>query len=175
MLEQAGLDVTGDAATNAEAAEAEVLLLAGDAPVDEGASHAAVVLLSDDERQASALQGLGLRGWALLPPDASADLLITAVQAVAQGLALVAAAHSRALLGRDPVQVADTLLEPLTARELEVLQLVSQGLSNKMIARQLGISEHTVKFHVSSTYAKLDAANRTEAVSHAARRGLITL
>jgi len=65
--------------------------------------------------------------------------------------------------------------EALTAREREVLELLSQGLPNKLIARRLQISEHTVKFHVSSIYAKLGATSRTDAVSRGVRRGLITL
>jgi len=64
--------------------------------------------------------------------------------------------------------------EPLTARESEVLDLLSQGLSNKLIARKLNISEHTVKFHVSSIYTKLGAASRTDAVNKGARHGLIS-
>jgi NarL family two-component system response regulator YdfI len=67
------------------------------------------------------------------------------------------------------------LVEPLTARETEVLQHLAQGLANKQIAALLSISEHTVKFHVSSIYSKLGAANRTEAVRIGARRGLILL
>ena len=65
--------------------------------------------------------------------------------------------------------------EALTARESEVLELLSRGLPNKLIARRLQISEHTVKFHVSSIYAKLGASSRTDAVSRGVRRGLITL
>ena len=65
--------------------------------------------------------------------------------------------------------------ETLTAREREVLELLSRGLPNKLIARRLQISEHTVKFHVSSIYAKLGASSRTDAVSRGVRRGLITL
>jgi len=65
--------------------------------------------------------------------------------------------------------------EALTAREREVLELLSRGLPNKLIARRLQISEHTVKFHVSSIYAKLGATSRTDAVSRGVRRGLITL
>jgi DNA-binding NarL/FixJ family response regulator len=65
--------------------------------------------------------------------------------------------------------------EALTAREREVLELLSRGLPNKLIARRLEISEHTVKFHVSSIYAKLGASSRTDAVSRGVRRGLITL
>ncbi len=65
--------------------------------------------------------------------------------------------------------------EVLTARERGVLELLSRGLPNKLIARRLQISEHTVKFHVSSIYAKLGATSRTDAVSRGVRRGLITL
>jgi DNA-binding NarL/FixJ family response regulator len=65
--------------------------------------------------------------------------------------------------------------EPLTARELEVLQLLAEGLPNKLIAAQLHISEHTAKFHVSAIILKLGAASRTEAVTLAARRGLLIL
>jgi len=65
--------------------------------------------------------------------------------------------------------------EPLTAREVQVLELLAEGLPNKAIARRLGISDQTVKFHVSSISGKLGAANRTDAVRRAVRRGLITL
>ncbi|PYQ50015.1 MAG: hypothetical protein DMF59_12025 [Acidobacteria bacterium] len=65
--------------------------------------------------------------------------------------------------------------ERLTARELEVLEVLAEGLSNKAIAARLQISEHTVKFHVSSIFAKLGAENRTDAVRRGVRGGLITL
>ena len=64
---------------------------------------------------------------------------------------------------------------PLTPREQEVLALLVEGASNKMIARRLGISVHTAKFHVSSLLDKLDAVGRTDAVAHAARLGVINL
>jgi DNA-binding CsgD family transcriptional regulator len=64
---------------------------------------------------------------------------------------------------------------PLTPRELEVLALLAEGASNKMIARRLGISVHTAKFHVGSVIDKLDAVGRTDAVAHAARLGVIHL
>jgi DNA-binding CsgD family transcriptional regulator len=64
---------------------------------------------------------------------------------------------------------------PLTPRELEVLALLVEGASNKMIARRLGISVHTAKFHVGSLLDKLDAVGRTDAVAHAARLGVINL
>ena len=65
--------------------------------------------------------------------------------------------------------------EPLTAREVQVLELLAEGLPNKAIAARLGISDQTVKFHVASIAGKLGAANRTDAVRRAVRRGLITL
>ena len=65
--------------------------------------------------------------------------------------------------------------EPLTSREIQVLELLAEGLSNKAIAERLGISDQTVKFHVASISGKLGAANRTDAVRRAVRRGLITL
>lgn len=67
------------------------------------------------------------------------------------------------------------LVEPLTRREQEVLELLAEGLPNKAIAARLGISDQTVKFHVASISAKLGATNRTEAVRLALRRGLLTL
>jgi DNA-binding NarL/FixJ family response regulator len=68
----------------------------------------------------------------------------------------------------------DVFDEPLTAREVQVLELLAEGLANKAIAQRLGISDQTVKFHVSSISGKLGAANRTDAVRRAVRRGLIT-
>jgi two-component system nitrate/nitrite response regulator NarL len=65
--------------------------------------------------------------------------------------------------------------EPLTSREVQVLELLAEGLPNKAIAARLGISDQTVKFHVASIAGKLGAANRTDAVRRAVRRGLITL
>jgi DNA-binding NarL/FixJ family response regulator len=65
--------------------------------------------------------------------------------------------------------------EPLTPREVQVLELLAEGLSNKTIAARLGISDQTVKFHIASLSAKLGAANRTDAVRRGVRRGLVTL
>jgi DNA-binding NarL/FixJ family response regulator len=73
------------------------------------------------------------------------------------------------------LQQDDAAAEPLTPREIQVLELLAEGLPNKAIARRLGISDQTVKFHVASISGKLGAANRTDAVRRAVRRGLITL
>jgi len=77
------------------------------------------------------------------------------------------------VVARDPRIMPEDIA--LTQRELDVLALMAEGASNKMIARQLGISVHTVKFHVGSLLDKLDATGRTDAVAHAARRGVIEL
>jgi DNA-binding NarL/FixJ family response regulator len=122
--------------------------------------------------------GLSAGAVAYLPPDADAATLAAAVRGVALGLtvvdpALIVAAgvhfHSRSAL--DPAPPGETL----TTREREVLALVAAGLPNKTIARELGISEHTAKFHVGSLLAKLGAASRTEAVTIATRRGLLAI
>jgi DNA-binding CsgD family transcriptional regulator len=83
-----------------------------------------------------------------------------------------------ALLRRPtPIELSglDAGTEAVTQREMDVLQCIAQGLANKQIAISLGISEHTVKFHLSSLYAKLGATNRTEAVRIGMQRGLVVL
>jgi two-component system, NarL family, nitrate/nitrite response regulator NarL len=136
----------------------------------------AAVILSDDPRQPAQLARAGLRGWACLARDVDAEQLDLAVRSAEAGLVLLdlpLAANSLALPATLATQVP--LSDPLTARELQVLQLVAQGLPNKGIARRLGITENTAKFHVASLCGKLGAASRTEAVTLAARRGLIIL
>ncbi len=138
----------------------------------------AIVTLSEDDRPVTLLRQLALLGWGIISPDAPAAEMQAAVMSVAQGLVVLSLPVVSALVGRGgPVQTLEggAMPEPLTARETEVLELLSQGLSNKLIARRLNISEHTVKFHVSSIYTKLDASSRTDAVSRGARLGLITL
>jgi|SRR4026207_804028 DNA-binding NarL/FixJ family response regulator len=75
----------------------------------------------------------------------------------------------------DSPAIDDEFQEPLTPREVEVLELLAEGLPNKSIAVRLGISDQTVKFHVASVCGKLGAANRTQAVRVAVRRGLVSL
>jgi two-component system nitrate/nitrite response regulator NarL len=136
----------------------------------------AAVVLSDEAGMANALARAALRGWAVLARDADADQLDLAVRSAEAGLVLLdlpVAATSLAV--GSLVSSPAPAMEPLTARELQVLQLVAQGLPNKGIARRLGISENTAKFHVASLCGKLGASSRTEAVTLAARRGLILL
>jgi len=95
------------------------------------------------------------------------------------GAARAADVDADAILLGSPLGAEDaeepSVDEPLTPREIEVLELLAEGLPNKAIAGRLGISDQTVKFHVSSISGKLGAANRTDAVRKAVRRGLITL
>jgi NarL family two-component system response regulator YdfI len=114
----------------------------------------------------------GIRGAIL--SDATPQEIEGAVHAVNAGLVVTTPASLAELLP-DSQQFAEDLAEPLSGRELEVLDLVAEGLSNKLIAHRLNISEHTVKTHVASIFAKLGAASRTEAVSQAIRRGLVML
>jgi DNA-binding CsgD family transcriptional regulator len=114
---------------------------------------------------------------ALNVQDAALADRLAALFAGVPGLLLVAGnetADAVVVLPTNASAVADGDVL-LTPRELEVLALLAQGASNKMIARQLGISVHTAKFHVGSLLDKLDAVGRTDAVAHAARLGVINL
>ncbi|NJN17855.1 MAG: response regulator transcription factor [Oscillochloris sp.] len=121
-----------------------------------------------DERIIGALRA-GARGYLL--KGAPRAEIFAAIRTVAAGGSLI-----QPLVA---ARLADHLARPappsLTAREIEVLQLVAQGLSNKMIARQLGISERTVKFHIGGILTRLAVGNRTEATTRAAQLGLIDL
>ena len=107
--------------------------------------------------------------WGILPLDASAEELLAAIHALSQGLIV----GERSLLFAAEEETLAS--NPLTDRETEVLNLLSKGLANKQIAIALAISEHTVKFHVSSIYTKLNVTNRTEAVHEGLRGGWIAL
>jgi DNA-binding NarL/FixJ family response regulator len=109
-----------------------------------------------------------------LSREATGDQIRAAIVAVAAGLVALEPNPGEGL----PIQRrSDTDTNPptLTQRERDVLELVAAGLTNKGIALRLGISEHTVKFHLASVLTKLDAGSRAEAVARAARRGLIGL
>ncbi|MEO0405963.1 MAG: response regulator transcription factor [Cyanobacteria bacterium P01_A01_bin.135] len=130
-----------------------------------------VALLAEDIAAATPLLQAGVQG--LLPRDITAEELITALEAIAAGLVVL---HPEVTDGLQTVP-EPVLLEaaPLTPREREVLHCLAGGMSNKAIARELMVSSHTVKFHVSSIFTKLGANSRTEAVAIAMRQGLIYL
>lgn len=137
----------------------------------------AVLLLSDDGRHAADLAALPNTAWGLLSLDSGEDELLAAVHALYEGLLVAEPSLFEPLVEqRLSSPGAETgMIENLTAREIEVLRLLAQGYANKQIASQLGISAHTVKFHLSSIYSKLNASNRAEAVTLGARFGLIPL
>ncbi len=118
--------------------------------------------------------------FAALLRDATTEEIVAAMRAVGGGLVTLdrRLAHG-ALTAPERVTVPTELAagagEPLTPRERDVLQLMAEGLPNKLIAARLSISEHTAKFHVSAIMTKLGAASRTEAVTIGARRGLLIL
>ena len=123
--------------------------------------------------------GLGAGPVAYLAPDVDGPSLVAAVRAVAACLTVidpaVVAVRLPGTSGAAHPVALNVAGEPLTARERQVLELVAAGLPNKAIARELGISEHTAKFHVGSLLGKLGAASRTEAVTIATRRGLLAV
>jgi DNA-binding NarL/FixJ family response regulator len=133
-----------------------------------------VLLLLDSANPALVSIALrsGIRG--VIAWDATPQEIEGAVHAVNAGLVVTTIASIEELLpAAQPF--AEDFAEPLSHRELEVLDLLAEGLSNKLIAHALNISEHTVKTHVASIFAKLGASSRTEAASQAIRRGLVML
>ena len=149
----------------------EILKLSEEAPV-------AIVLLVDDanaERDLDALRN-GVR--AVLPRNMSTAGIVAAIEAVGVGLTVLLPEGLDNLLRESTVShraVSPPLVEALTPREIEVLGMMVEGWGNKEISTRLGISEHTVKFHVASIMGKLNASSRTEAVTSGIRHGLIML
>ena len=132
-----------------------------------GAQVPTLYLLSDKSCPPKVLTGKN----AVLSRNASAPQIRAAAMAVAAGLQIVRAKSSAT--ADSEAELA--FVEPLTDRELRVLNLLADGLSNPQIARRLDISRNTVKFHVSSIISKLGATSRTEAVTIGVKRGLIIL
>jgi len=133
-----------------------------------------IVVLGLGAEAVPCLIQMPFQGWALIPRESSADEIVAAVQAVAEGLVVLGACATAAF----PVSFAEPALlgeTVLTSRELEILQLMAEGLPNKQIALGLGISLHTAKFHVAAILAKLGVASRTEAVTNGVRQGLLHL
>jgi NarL family two-component system response regulator YdfI len=149
----------------------EILKLSEEAPV-------AIILLVDDantERDVEAFRN-GVR--AVLPRNMSPGGIVAAVEAVGTGLAVLLPEGLETLLRESTAShraISPPLVEALTPREIEVLGMMVEGWGNKEISTRLGISEHTVKFHVASIMGKLNASSRTEAVTSGIRHGLIML
>jgi DNA-binding NarL/FixJ family response regulator len=164
--------------SSVEALRPDVVLAA--LPVEELAPPAdgvapAIVLLSADAQPAWSSEALRLGVRAMLSRDAAPAEVLAAVEAASAGLAVVDPHDLEALLSASNPTAASAESTVLTPRELEVLRLMAEGAANKNIAWKLGISEHTVKFHVASILAKLNASTRTEAVAIGIRKGMILI
>ena len=140
----------------------------------------ALVVLLDGVDAADSVRALNAGARAVLHRSSSRNEIIAAIRAITSGLAVLPPELLATLLHGTPP--ADDVLKgndagrsQLTRRELEVLAAMADGASNKAIARRLGISFHTAKFHVAAILAKLDADSRTEAVAKAAQAGLVML
>jgi two-component system, NarL family, response regulator YdfI len=168
-----------------DSADPDVVVLAlerGESPVlsirsspDTLARMPAVVIIGDHPTSGWAGRALRSGARGALPRTATADQIVSAVLAVAAGLVVREPSPTDVPIQLSGRQSSSSTLQPLTARELEILVLLAEGLGNKIIAGRLGISEHTVKSHLASIFAKLDVSTRAEAVASAARLGLIML
>jgi len=163
----------------------DVMLLDLESPVDEATlqalesaymvrNSAIVILIDDPEFSVANALYAGVR--AVIPRAATAEEIVAAIQASVAGLVVLHPDALHSVLSpmpsrdRPEFHPADQILSP---REIEVLRMIAEGLSNKEIASKLGISEHTVKFHISAIFMKLGASSRTEAVIIGIRAGMI--
>jgi len=136
-----------------------------------------VIVLSEQVKAAWFSDALRAGVRAILPRDVPPEQLRAALEAAVAGLFVVHPSELDTVLPATlgSSVTVDELLEPLTKREREVLQMLAAGLANKEIAARLAISDHTVKFHVASILGKLGVSTRTQAVSVGIRRGLVLL
>ena len=186
------VQVIGESSSLAEVeeapSEADVLIWSPMVPIDQKSLHldiselkieqtTAVLLMHNDPDVIVEMAKLPVRAWGLLAPESSQEELVAAIHAIHEGLAVSDPGWLRQLIDRKHVkrEPGGDMIESLTGRESEILQLLAQGLANKQIATRLGISAHTVKFHISSIYNKLGATSRTEAVRLGLKEGLILL
>jgi DNA-binding NarL/FixJ family response regulator len=153
-------------------------------PSSGGGSSPAFVLLVGEARPVWTVRALRAGAAAVLPADATAEEIVAAVTAVSTGLLVLDGGMASALIDSRSATVRSaprsaapglpaSLEQPLTAREIEVLGMLAEGLGNKEIAARLSISGHTVKFHITAIFAKLGVRSRTEAVTVGIRRGVI--
>jgi NarL family two-component system response regulator YdfI len=190
-MDDPNIQVTGEAAgpiSQDGGEESDVVIwapsssLAQDLLVSEIADYmerktAALLLIHDEPKVIEILSKLKLPAWGLLSTELSQVELISAVNALNEGLVVINPtgvqyiSSTRAFISEENSE----MVEPLTGREMEILQLLALGLTNKQIALRLGISAHTVKFHLSSIFNKMGTTNRTETVKLGLRMGYITL
>lgn len=175
--------ITGDHAPAAQAEPDVVMVDPGAEPIEavlrtlsRGARLPPVVVVGGDIAAGAVTRLLRAGVRAVLPPDASAQEITASIAAVAAGLVVFHPSGTPLKVGgtRGSRHVASgPRASPLTPRELEVLTMMAEGVGNRTIARRLGISSHTVKFHIAAILDKLNARSRTEAVTVGLRRGLL--
>jgi DNA-binding NarL/FixJ family response regulator len=188
LLEAAGFEVVGQVGDGRAAVEAaqefspDLVLLDLAMPELSGlealeqihqalpATPVVMLTMSDDDADVLAAIKAGARGYLL--KSLNADEFFAMLEGLERGEAAMTRQTTANLL-RGLTSPAETPAESLTARELELLRLVARGLPNKAIALALSVSENTVKYHLKSILQKLNAGNRTEAVTEAIRRGLL--
>ena len=162
----------------------DVAILAGDhlPPRTRRRALPPIVIWTDDPGAAARVKAWGSAAWGVVSRRAAPAQLQAAVLAVANGLCVVppesfgpAVDDTTFGLGSGDEADGGALEEPLTAREHDVLEIASRGLSNREVAGELGISEHTVKFHLAAIYGKLGVSTRTAAVRRGLRRGIIEI
>jgi DNA-binding NarL/FixJ family response regulator len=166
----------------AGAARADVTMFSDVDLLGNGASGtpARAIVWTDDEDAVTRVRRSALASWGVVARSASRSQLRAAIVAVGSGLCVMTPETAR----EGSVETAEdfdedhdrlVLDEPLTARERDVLDMASRGLSNREIGAALGISEHTAKFHLAAIYGKLGVSTRTAAVRRGLRRGIITI
>ena len=138
---------------------------------------AALLVIHNNPKVMETLTRLAVRGWGVLAPEATQAELIASIQALNEGLVVTNPVWlNQVFMSQTTRKEADNdLVEPLTGREIEILQLLALGLTNKQIAARLRISAHTVKFHVSTIFSKMGTTNRVETVNLGLKKGLILL
>ena len=160
--------------------ETEVAVLASVSSVRllNGEKDFSILFLTDDIEAVRGMFNSKTQVWGVLFANATEEELVAGICAVGEGLWVGAPGLVKSLMRLPKSGESggeDSLQEPLTSREKEVLEKMAEGLANKQIALILLISEHTVKFHLSSLYAKLGVSSRTEAVKRGIELGLISL
>ncbi len=163
----------GDLTQAIDILKPDVVLVVQDGQEDEmlDAWHGSSLIVLGDHWAPEVLRA-GVR--AILPLDATASEIVAAVEAVAAGLMVLHPDFSERFFQALP-SARPTATQTLTPREVEVIRMLAEGMGNKTIASRLGISEHTVKFHIGSIFSKLGVSSRTEAVTLGVRQGFILL
>ena len=162
----------------ADCDRADLMLVARSPELDDERGAVNIVALVDEPESAWVIRALRTSVKAILTRSAPAEDILCAIQSAFSGLIVLEPSVTENLLRRlrpvldDPGPVFS---EALTTREIQILQMLAEGVSNKAIAARLRISEHTVKFHISSVLSKMGAISRTEAVTRGIRNGLIVI